>query len=157
MRSFSRSPYIIRLLYTYRKCSIFLMLRLATRQSYARQLYLQLTRFKFASFDVFCVFFPLLVGGRIALYIVDGFFGLRVFFPLAGWMAGQLINAVGSYSVGFPRSLFLSICVSCLIHGTIMEKNMAHELSSCSCYSTFFLLIPLCGGRHCFFYQPTCT
>ena len=123
MRSFSRSPYIIRPLYTYRKCSIFLALRLATRQSYARQLYLQPTRFKFACLDVFCVFFPLLVSGRIALYIVDGFFGLRVFLPLAGWVAGQLVNELGSYPVGVPRSLFLSICVSCLIHGTIMERT----------------------------------
>ena len=46
--------------------------RLASRQSCARQLSLQPTRLKFAFLAVFCVFFRLLVGGRIALDIVDG-------------------------------------------------------------------------------------
>ena len=61
----------------------------------------------------------------------------------------QLVNEIGSYSVGVlrPSFLFMSLSASCLIHEN-RGKKMAHALSPCSCYPAFMLLISVCvcGG-----------
>ena len=83
------------MLYTYRKCCIFLKLGVASRQSFAGSF--PSYPFKFPCLAVFSVFLSLLVGGRIALEIVDGFFVSGCFPP--SWLDEQLVNEISSNAV----------------------------------------------------------
>ena len=76
----------MRMLYTYRKRCIFLKLDVASRQSFAGSF--PSYPFKFPCLAVFSVFLSLLVGGRIALEIVDGFWSPGVSPQLVGRAAG---------------------------------------------------------------------